>query len=221
MTARARPAQEPGTVVVHPRPGRGGRRRRSARLAIARRVAQVVEQDDRVRGKREVVDVRLAVVLDVVVAVAGGGVEPEAVLGRVLRIVGVRARPAVAVAHVDHDVRVGRGGLDLRPGRVRAVHLGDVRGVLLRLEVRGITALTVRVGLAVDGADDDHHLRVRDVRGRNTRDPDPEHGDERDEQGGDSLAQGELRMAGCRLDECPSASGHALARSIAGWSGLP
>ena len=142
-------------------------------------------------------DVRLAVVLVVVVAGAGRGVEPEPVLGRVLRVVGVRARPAVAVAEVDDDRRARDGRLDLRPGRVRAVDLDDVRGVLDRLGVGPVGVGAVAGGRAVRRPDDDHDLGVRAVAAaaaarRRRRRQGGEHGE------GERTAMRALRKRGLR-----------------------
>ncbi len=108
----------------------------SSGFRVARGVAEVVEDDHRVRGEVERGDVRLAVILVVRVAVAGGRVEPEPVLRRVLRVVRVRAGPAVPMPQVDDDAGADDGGLDLGPRRVGAVDLDDVGGVLDRLGVR-------------------------------------------------------------------------------------
>ena len=74
--------------------------------------------------------IALAEVLVGRVAAAGLRVQAEAVLGRREERVAVLARPAVAVAHVDHE----RGALervpDRRPRRVRRVELDDVRRVV-------------------------------------------------------------------------------------------
>ena len=86
---------------------------------------------------------------------------PEAVLRRVLGVVRVRARPAVAVAEVDDDRRAVDRRLDLRPGRVRAVDLDHVRRVLDRLGVRPVGVRAVAGRRAVGRPDDDHDLRAR------------------------------------------------------------
>ena len=75
---RARP-QEPGRVPVRPLLGGRLRGQRPARLRVPGGVAQVVQQDDGVRGERQLAHVRLAVVLDVAVAVVRGGVEAHPV----------------------------------------------------------------------------------------------------------------------------------------------
>ena len=81
--------EERGGVVVDPLLGDGQGRVGIAGLTVPRRVAQVHQEHDRIGGGGERPDRGLAVVLVVVVAVAGGGVEAEAVLRRVVRVVGV------------------------------------------------------------------------------------------------------------------------------------
>ena len=101
-------ADEPGGVVVDPldrhRLGPLGQ----PGLAVAARVAQVAEDDDRVGRELEVLDRGLAEILVRAVITAGDRVEPEAVLGRRIERAAVRARPAVAVAEVDDDRRAPR-----------------------------------------------------------------------------------------------------------------
>ena len=111
-------ADEPGAVVVDPLAGFGERPLRQPGLGVPGRVAQVVQEHDRVGRQADVVpDVVLAVV-DVLVAVGARlRVETEAVLGHGLER-RVDARPAVAVAEVDEHARALRRGLDRRPGRV-------------------------------------------------------------------------------------------------------
>ncbi len=104
---------------------------RKPRLRQAARVAEVMEQHDRVLGEMDRVgDPALPVVLVRVVAAAGGRVQAEAVLRRRVEGVAVRAGPAVAVAHVDDQRRVLERGPDRGPRGVGGVDLGDVRGVL-------------------------------------------------------------------------------------------
>ena len=130
-----------------------------ARLAVARRVAEVVEQHDRVLRE---VDVRgdrpLAEVLVRGVVAAGARVQPEAVLGRRVEAVAVLARPAVAVAHVDDEAGALERVPDRRPGGVGRVDLGDVRGVLA-CERRGCARLRAIAGRRRSRRPDDHdHL---------------------------------------------------------------
>ncbi len=159
------PGEEAGPVVVDPLAGGTQTGLRVARLRVARRVAEVVQQHDRVRREVERLHVRLAVVLVLVVGelpvAVQVGVQAHAVLGRVLRVVGVWARPTVAVAEVDEDRRSDRRRLYPRPRRVRAVDLDDVRGVLDRLGVRGVGVLAVRRRRAVGRTDHDDDLRGR------------------------------------------------------------
>ena len=132
--------QEPGGVVVDPLVGHRHRRLGVVRLRVARGVAEVIEDDDRVRRQADVGrDVRLAVVLGVVVALAGGGVEPEPVLA-------VRHRGSCDTGSGSRCRGRGRattdGALERRlhgrPGRVRAVDLDHVRRVLGRLGSRHV-----------------------------------------------------------------------------------
>ena len=167
-----------------------------ARLGVARRVAQVMEQHDRARREVELGHVRLAVVLVVVVAVARRRVEPHAVLGRVGRVVRVRAGPAVAVAQVDEHGRPDGGSLDLRPRRVGAVDLDDVRGVLPGFRVRPVGVGAIAGGRAMGGTDDDDDLRIAG-RGRDGGHHDAQGGDEDEGDGDGRLAQRWTPMAGC------------------------
>ena len=57
-------------------------------------------------------------------------------------------------------------GLDLRPRRVGAIHLEDVRGVLPRLGVRLIRFRPIGRRRAVGRPDDDHDLRAIGRRAR-------------------------------------------------------
>src|SRR6476646_2657933 len=104
---------------------------RQARFGIATRVAQVVQEDDGVLGERDLrADDPLAEVLVGRVAAARLGVQAEPVLGGRIERVAVLARPAVAVAHVDHE----RGTLERvahrRPRRIRRVELHHIRCVV-------------------------------------------------------------------------------------------
>ena len=123
------------------------------------------QEHDGVRRELERRDLRLAVVLVLEVGQLAVAVEvrvePEAVLGRVLGVEGVRARPPVAVAEVDDDRRAGDRRLDLRPGRARAVDLHDVGRVLDRLGVHLVGVAPVAGRDVVRGADDDRDLGVR------------------------------------------------------------
>ena len=138
-------------------------------------------------ARSSVATVRLAVVLVVVVAVVVLGVQPEAVLGRVVGIVGIRARPAVAMAHVDDDRCPGDRRLDLGPGGVRAVDLDHVRRVLDRLGVRLVGIGSIARRRIVRRPDDDHDLRVGE-RGARRRHRDAKADDE---------GEGEERRRSC------------------------
>jgi hypothetical protein len=194
--------EEARGVVVGALPGNRHRRLRVSRLAVARGVAEVMEEHDRVRREvdlgREVV---LAVVDVVVVAVARCAVEPEAVLAVRPRRRPVRAGEAVAVAHVDHDRRALKRGLHVRPGRVGAVDLDDVRGVLDRLGVGRVHPLPVGLGRAVRGAHDQHDLCRADRRrcgawDRHGRQEAGEKDSERDDDRDGGLSQCGLRSVG-------------------------
>ena len=188
---RAR-ADEPGAVVVDPLAGFGERALRQPGLGVPRRVAQVVQEHDRVGRQADVVpDVVLAVV-DVLVAVGARlRVETEAVLGHGLER-RVDARPAVAVAEVDEHARALRRGLDRRPGRVGREQRHDVGRVLA-----GLGGDVARVGLVVrvvvaDGSDDDHDLGRRPGVDRQGREAEGEQqGDE--DGGGDATQRAGLR----------------------------
>src|SRR5207244_2243864 len=115
--------QEACRVVVGPLPrGRLGRIGR-APLRVAGRIAEPIQDDDRVRRESQVVG-------DVVLAVVGVArapvvrVQPEAVL-RVRTESAIRARIAVAVAEVDEEVRALRDASDVGPRGVGAVALVD------------------------------------------------------------------------------------------------
>ena len=194
-------AQEAGRVVADALPGDGDGRLRVARLRVARCVAQVVEHHDRVRGEVQRAHVRLAVIAVLVVGqppvAVGVGVESEAVLRRVLGVVRVRARPAVAVAEVDEDGRPDRGGLDPRPRGVRAVHLDDVGRVPARLGVGRIRPRSIRRRGAVRGADHDHDLgRAQPGRGARVRRDRQRTGDHGRREQGDDEGSMHRRSAG-------------------------
>ena len=177
--------QEACRVVVDPLMSDGQRRRGPAWLGVPGGVAEIAEEDDRVGSEAEGRDGRLAVVLVHVVGQVVRVVQPEPVLRRVVRVIGVGARPAVAVTVVEDDVRAGCGGLHLRPGRVRAVDLGHPRRVLDRLRVGLVGVRPVGAGRALGRSDDDHHLGIadRDGRGRGAR-------------GADGRQEGEERSGG-------------------------
>ncbi len=120
-------ADEAGRVVVDALDGHRLGALGDARLAVAARVAEVRQHDHGVRRELHVVDRRLAEVLVVGVVGARDRVEPEAVLGRRVERVAVRAGPAVPVAEVDHDRGALERVLHRRPGRVRGVDLGHLR----------------------------------------------------------------------------------------------
>ena len=154
-------ANEPGGVVVDPLLRLRERSLGQPRLGVAAGVAQVVEQHDGVLGELDLAaDVFLAEVLVLAVAPAGDRVQPEAVLGGREEVIAVAARPAVAVAHVDHDRCVLQGGLDPRPGRVGRRDHGDVGRVAPR-DPGGFVGLRAEaVGHAgPDRADDDDDFR--------------------------------------------------------------
>ena len=121
----------------------------------------MVEDDHRVRGEADVVlQVVLAVILDVRVAVARGCVQAEAILrpGLERRI---WAWPAVSVTEIDEDVGALGCRLDPRPRCARAVDLDD-RGPVtagLRRELAGVVAIRARAGLDRSNDDDDAHGR--------------------------------------------------------------
>ena len=177
--------QEAGAKVVDPHAGVVPRRLRVARLGVARGIAQVVEHDDRVRRQAERGDKRLAVVGVVRVASARDLVEAEAVTGIVGGLPGVRGGPAVAMPVVDHDRGAIHGGLHGLPGRVRAVDLHDVGGVLDRLGVLGISVRAIGGGGPLDRTHDDGDLdaahRPRGSRSSRGRPGAERH---RDKQGG-------------------------------------
>ena len=151
-------AQEAGAVAVGSLVRGGLARQRPARLGVARRVAQVVEQDDRVRREIEpALHVRLAVVLDVPVAVARRPVEAHPV-PPVSRERSVGARIAVAVAKVDEDVGALGGLLHLGPRGLRAVDLDDGRAVRARQRRVGLGVADVLGRAALDRPDHDHDL---------------------------------------------------------------
>ena len=106
------------------------------------------------------IDVVLAVILPIAVAVAGQRIEPETILG-VLVPRTVRTRRAVPVTQVDEEVGALGCRLDPAPRRVRAVDLDHGRTVGAGL--RGITfrAIDVVRGIRFDGPDDDHDLEPR------------------------------------------------------------
>ena len=190
--------------------------RRVAGLAVAARVAEMVEQDDRVRRQVDVLgDRRRAPVLDR--RTARRGVQPEAVLG-VLLVRRVRARPAVAVTEVDDD----RGTLDvvehLGPGGVGmedASHVHAVRGGQVgdRLAGRIVAALE-----AAAGTDDDDDLELAGRLGRARRcrrEADGQghqgRGQEHDQPGGEGAARGSFGGGGGeRQRRLPMASGHGV-----------
>ena len=181
-----------GGHVVHAGLGLGERGLGLARLGVPRRVAQVMEEDDRVGCELDLLgQVVLAVILGGAVSATGLGVEPETVL---------RVRPggrpvwaweAVAVAHVDHDRRALHGLLRRRPGRVRGVDLDHVRGVFASLGVGRVSVALVVARRGGDRPDDDRHLRLGSRRGR---------GGHR-EAGGDEQGEGDRRCD-------PSSVGH-------------
>ena len=140
---------------------------RQPRLGQAAGVAEVVQQHDRVlRELDRGGDPPLPEVLMRVVAAPRGRVEAEAVLGRRVERVAVRAGPAVAMAHVDDQRRALERGLDRRPRGVGGVDLGHVGRVLPgdRGGGSGLGAIAVRGGAG--GPDD----RARPLgRGRSGR----------------------------------------------------
>ena len=97
-------------------------------LGVARGVAEVVEQHDRIRREVDALrDRSFAEVLVATVAAASGRVETEAVLARRIELISIATRPAVAVTHVHHDARTLERFADGRPRGVRRVDLGDIR----------------------------------------------------------------------------------------------
>ena len=211
----ARGLEEPGRVVVDALARRGLRRRAVTGLGVARGVAQVAQDHDGVRGKLERRDIRLAVVLVVVVAVPRRRVEAEAVLGRVLGVVRVRAGPAVAMPEVHDDRRALGRGLDLRPGGVGAVDLHDVRRVLDRLRVRLVGVVAIARRHAVRRPDDDHDPGVRRHGRAGHGREGAEGGEHGEDEGDDRSAQSGLQ-GGVLVRSAASAPNDR--RSIAGWS---
>ena len=142
---RRRAGLEPaGGHVVHPLLGLGQGGPGLARLGVARCVAQVVKQDDRVGSEIDLPgQVILAVILGGAVVPAGPWIEAETVLGIRPRAGPVGAREAVAVAHVDHDRGALHGLLGSSPGRVRGVDLDHVGGVLEGLGVGRVAVALV------------------------------------------------------------------------------
>ena len=117
---RTRP-DEAGGVVVDPLLRDVERALRQPRLRVAARVAQVVQEHDRVPGQLHLGgDRRLAEVLVLVIAAAGGRIEAEAVLRDRIQRIAVATRPAIPVAHVDDERGALEGVLDGGPGRVWA-----------------------------------------------------------------------------------------------------
>jgi hypothetical protein len=129
---------------------------------VAARVAEVVEQDHRVLGQAHVRGDRvLAEVLVRVVATAGHGVEPEAVLGHAEERVAVLAGPAVAVAHVDHDCGAVERLPDHWPGRLGGVDPDDIGGVGLGQRRRRLRLFPIAVRGGPGRADDHDDLGLR------------------------------------------------------------
>ena len=127
-------------------------------LGGSARVAQVMQEDHRAgRETDRLLQVSLAEVLVRAVALAGDGVEPEAVLGLGPGHIAVPARPPVAVPQVDDDRRARERVLHPRPGRVRAVDRHHVVGVPARLGRGRPGHPPVVVGERPDGAHDDRH----------------------------------------------------------------
>ncbi len=189
-------AKERGRIVVGALPGDRLGGLRIPGLRVSGRVAQVVQEHDRVGGRPQGLDGRFAVVLVVVVPLAGRLVQAETVLRRVVRVVRVRAGPAVAMAVVDHDGCASHGSLHRIPGGIGAVHLDDVGAVLDRLGVLGIGLLTVGVGRAVGRADDDDDLRATlDGGCRPRRNEHPGGGGERQDERDGQLAHVENSRA--------------------------
>ncbi len=166
---RPRPDESRG-VVVDPLARDVERALRQSGLGIATRVAEVVEQDDCVLGELDLrSDDALAEVLMRRVAAACFRIEAETVLGRREERVAVLARPAVAVAHVDHK----RGALDRlfhgRPRGVRRVDLDDVPGIAPRERRRGTCLRAVVARGGTSRAHDEDHLWNRLGGGRARR----------------------------------------------------
>jgi hypothetical protein len=189
--------QEAGREVVHPLDRVRLRPLGQAGLAVATRVAEVAQHDDRVGRQVERLDRRLAEVLVAGVVDAGDRVEPEAVLGGRVERVAIPARPAVAVAEVDDDRGPGQRLLDGGPRRVRRVDLDDLGSRLAR-GAGGLVreALVVRRRPA-DGAHDDRDARNRS--GREGRGRSAHRHEEGGEDGDEDRARGSVqRSVSCR-----------------------
>ena len=167
---------EPGRVVVDPLVGLVERAFGEARLGVAARVAQVVQQDDGVLRQLDLRrDVRLAEVLMGGVVATGRRIEPEAVLGRREEVVPIAARPAVAVAHVDDERGPRDRLLDGRPRRIGRIELDDVGRVMPRDGRGGACLCAVAIGRVARRPDDEDDLgdclgrRCRSEGGRRTQ----------------------------------------------------
>ena len=210
--------EEPGGVVVGPLPGDGDRGFRPPRFGVAGRVAQPIEDDDRAGGQTEGRDGRLAVVLGIGITGPGGRVEPEPVLRREQRVVGVRARPAVAMTEVDDDRRACDGGLDPGPRRVGAVDPDDVRRVAKCLCIRDVRRRPILRRRPLRGPHDDHDLRVGGRgRCRRRRHGEAETGNQDQGEAGNVSAQVGV-SAGAAGTETFPASPRSTRYPIAGWS---
>ena len=187
---------EASREVVDPLLGDRQRRRGHARLGVARRVAEVRQDHDRVRGELDgALEIGLAVVGRVRIALARDGIEPEAVLPVGHEGRRIRAGEAVPVTHVDDDVRALERRLRGRPRGVRAVHLHDVGRVLDGGRVDRIHVGPVGIGGRVGRADDQHDLRARC--GRRGRGDGRRRGDAREgEQAGDKQGNQTAHGAG-------------------------
>ena len=146
--------------------GRVQRRPGLALLAVARGIAEVVQQDDGVGRQAQLGHVFLAVVLDVGVTVPGRLVQPHP-SGRCSwsarhQRAAVRVGVAVAVAHVDEDVCPASRGLDRRPRGVGRVDLRDTDVAAGPDAVEAIRVAAVAGRVLVGCAHDDHDLGLMD-----------------------------------------------------------
>ena len=174
--------EEPGAVVVRAGLLVGEGPGRQPGLGVARRVAQVEEQDDGVRREPDLRRELGLAVVDVGRAVGTGHrVESQAVLGVRPERIAILRRPAVAVAEVDQDRRTLGGGLDRRPGGPGRLDQDHVVGVLAGGPGEGVgVGLVVGIERA-DRTGDDHDLGV---------DPWPRGIDRRGQAGADRQHEG-------------------------------